>query len=119
MARKGLGGAGHFSTGTKMRISALILSLCSITALSQSAPSNPAAPLAQVSGRITCGDTGQPARFATVQLIAEQPPKDPLIDPAKEPKSADDFQKLLAQTLTAMKKASNLSAITGLDGSFS
>ena len=118
-ARKGLPGAGQESMEALVRISALILFLCSISALAQPAPSTPAAPPAQVSGRVTCGDTGQPARFASVQLIAEQPPKDPLINPASEPKNSDDFQKLLAQTMTAMMKGSNLSAVTGLDGSFS
>jgi 5-hydroxyisourate hydrolase-like protein (transthyretin family) len=101
-----------------MRISALIFSLFSITAFSQSAPSNPAAPPAQVSGHVTCADTGQPARFASVQLIAEQPNKDPIIDPASMGKNPD-FSKAMAQAMTAMMKGSNLSAITGLDGSFS
>jgi hypothetical protein len=101
-----------------MRVSALILSLCSITALSQSAPSTPAGPPAQVSGHVTCADTGQPARFASVQLIAEHPNQDPILDPATLGKNPD-FQKTLARTMTAMMKGSNLSAITGLDGSFS
>jgi hypothetical protein len=103
---------------TVVRISALILFLCSITTLSQPTPSSPTVPPAQVSGRVTCGDTGQPARFASVQLIAEQPNKDPLIDPASMGKNPD-FQKAMAQAMTAMMKGSNLSTITGLDGSFS
>jgi hypothetical protein len=105
-----------------MRISALFLFpclfLCSIPGFAQPAPSAPAAPPAQVSGRVTCGDTGQPARFATVQLIAENPNKDPIVDPASMGKNPD-FQKAMAQAMTAMMKGSNLSAITGLDGSFS
>lgn len=101
-----------------MRISALFLFLSSLSALAQQAPSSPAAPTAQVSGHVTCGDTGQPARFASVQLIAEQPNKDPMIDPASMGKNPD-FQKAMAQAMTAMMKGSNLSTITGLDGSFS
>lgn len=101
-----------------MRISALILLLCPISAFAQPAPSNPAAPAAQVSGHVTCGDTGQPARFATVQLIREHPNDDPLADPATSFNNPD-FKKNLAKAMTAMMKGSNLSAITGLDGSFS
>jgi hypothetical protein len=101
-----------------VRIFVIILALSSISAFAQTVPSNPAAPPAQVSGRVTCGDTGQPARFASVQLIAEQPNKDPLIDPASMGKNPD-FQKAMAQAMTAMMKGSNLSTITGLDGSFS
>ena len=101
-----------------LRLSALILFLSSISAFAQPAPSSPAAPTAQVSGHVTCGDTGQPARFASVQLIAEQPNKDPIIDPASMGKNPD-FEKAMAKAMTAMMKGSNLSAITGLDGSFS
>jgi hypothetical protein len=89
-----------------------------ISGFAQPSPSSSAAPPAQVSGRVVCGDTGQPARFASVQLIAEQPNKDPLIDPAAMGKNPD-FQKAMAQAMTAMMKGSNLSTITGLDGSFS
>jgi hypothetical protein len=53
-----------------------------------------------------------------VQLIAENPNKDPLIDPAAMGKNPD-FQKAMGQAMAAMMKGSNLSAITGLDGSFS
>jgi hypothetical protein len=101
-----------------MRISAPILLLFSISAFAQQTPTSPAAPPAQVSGRVTCGDTGQPARFASVQLIAEQPNKDPLIDPASMGKNPD-IGKAMGQAMAAMMKGSNLSAITGLDGSFS
>jgi hypothetical protein len=109
---------GHNPEEILMRISGLILALISISSLAQQAPSNPATPAAQLSGRVTCGDTGQPARFASVQLIAEQPNKDPIIDPASMGKNPD-FSKVMAQTMTAMLTGSNLSTITGLDGSFS
>ena len=105
-----------------MRISAFFLFPClflsSIPAFAQPATTASTASPAQVSGRVTCGDTGQPARFATVQLIAENPNKDPIVDPASMGKNPD-FQKAMAQAMTAMMKGSNLSAITGLDGSFS
>src|ERR1019366_10612064 len=87
-------------------------------ALSQSAPPTPPAPSAQVSGHVTCADTGQPARFASVQLVAEHPNQDPLFDPASMGKNPD-FQKVMAQAMSAVMKGSNLSTLTGLDGSFS
>ncbi len=118
MPRKGLPSAGHDSLEATLRISALTVLLCSITAFAQPSPSSPPTPPAQVSGRVTCADTGQPARFATVQLIAEHPNEDPLIDPASLGKNPD-FQKTLAKAMTAMMKGSNLSTITGLDGTFS
>jgi len=101
-----------------MRFTALLLLICSVPAFPQSASSNSAGPTAQVSGRVTCGDSGQPARFATVQLIAEKPNKDPFIDPATSFNNPD-FQKNLVKAMSAMMKGSNLSAVTGLDGSFS
>jgi hypothetical protein len=79
-------------------------------------PPPPAA--GQVSGHVFCGDTGQPARFASVQLIAEQPDKAPILDPASLNKNGD-FEITISSAMSAMMKNSNLSAITGLDGSFS
>lgn len=83
-------------------------------------PAPAAQPLSpgQVLGRVICADTGQPGRFAGVQLIAEQPSKTPLIDPealGKDP----NFEKLFATALTAVMKGSNLSTVTTLDGAFS
>jgi hypothetical protein len=72
----------------------------------------------QVSGRVFCADTGQPGRFAGVQLIAEQPSKTPLIDLAAFGKDPN-FEKLFATALTAVMKGSNLSTVTTLDGAFS
>jgi hypothetical protein len=73
---------------------------------------------AQVTGRVFCADTGQPARFAGVQLIADQPAKAPGFDPATLGKGPN-FEKLFASALTSVMKGSNLSTVTGLDGSFS
>ena len=72
----------------------------------------------QVSGRVFCADTGQPGRFAGVQLIAEQPSKTPIIDPASLGKDAN-FEKVFAAAMTTLMKGSNLSIVTSLDGTFS
>jgi hypothetical protein len=72
----------------------------------------------QVTGRVFCADTGQPGRFAGVQLIAEQPSKAPLLDPASLGKDPN-FEKVLASAMSAVMKGSNLSTLTGLDGTFS
>jgi hypothetical protein len=87
--------------------------------LSAQQPSPAAAPvgLGQVTGRVSCADTGQPARFASVQLVGEHPPAAPNFDvsaPGKNP----DFEKTLAKAMAIVMKGSNLSAVTGLDGSF-
>jgi hypothetical protein len=72
----------------------------------------------QVTGRVFCADTGQPARFADVQLISEQPSKSPILDPAALGKDPN-FEKLLATAMAAVMKGSNLSTVTALDGTFS
>jgi hypothetical protein len=86
-------------------------------AAQQPAPVQPPSP-GQVSGRVFCADTGQPGRFAGVQLIAEQPDKTPMIDPATLGKDPN-FEKVLASAMSAVMKGSNLSTLTGIDGSFS
>ena len=72
----------------------------------------------QVTGRVFCSDTGQPGRFAAVQLIADQTSKAPLFDPASLGKDPN-FEKVLATTMSAVMKGSNLSTLTKLDGTFS
>jgi hypothetical protein len=72
----------------------------------------------QVAGRVFCADTGQPGRFAGVQLIAEQLSKEPILDPASLGKDPN-FEKLLAKAMSAAMKGSNLATITTLDGAFS
>lgn len=74
----------------------------------------------QVTGRVFCADTDQPARFATVQLVGEHPSASPVFDPtglSKDP----DFEKSIGKVMAAVLKGGNssLSALTALDGSFS
>jgi len=85
----------------------------------QAAPASPATLTGQVMGHVVCGDTNQPARFATVQLIGEHPPASPIFDTeamAKDP----DFEKSIGKAMAAVMKGgnSNLSAVTALDGAF-
>jgi hypothetical protein len=86
----------------------------------QPAPAVVPPSVGQVSGRVYCGDTDQPARFASVQLIGEHPSAATVFDTealAKDP----DFEKTFAKAMTAVMKGgnSNLSALTALDGAFS
>jgi len=82
-------------------------------------PPAPAAPsvFGQVNGHVICGDTDAPGRFASVQLISEKP--EPMhfsnFDPAKNP----DFTKAMSVVFSTLMKGSNLSALAGIDGSFS
>jgi hypothetical protein len=73
----------------------------------------------QVSGRVYCGDTDQPARFASVQLIGEHPSAAAVFD--TEALAKGDFEKSFAVAMTAVMKGGNssLSALTALDGTFS
>ncbi len=86
-------------------------------AAQQSTPAAPPPVVGQVTGHIFCQDTGLPARFAGVQLLAEKPQQAPLIDPATLGKNPD-FTKVMAQAMAAVMKGSNLSTVTGIDGSF-
>lgn len=102
-----------------MRVLTIILIAFAVTlSAQQPTPATPAVAVGQVTGRVSCADIGQPARFASVQLIGEHPPQAPIFDtsaPGKNP----DFEKSLAKVMAAVMKGSNLSAVTGLDGSFS
>ena len=86
----------------------------------QAAPASQVPQTGQITGHVVCGDTNQPARFATVQLIGEHPAATTVFDSdamAKDP----DFEKTFAKAMTAVMKGgnSNLSAVTALDGGFS
>lgn len=72
----------------------------------------------QVTGRVFCADTGQPGRFAGVLLIAEKPEKLPAVSFSAEGKN-EGFEKAMVKAMTAALKGSNLTTVTGLDGSFS
>jgi hypothetical protein len=78
----------------------------------------PSPALGQVTGRVSCGDTGQPARFASVQLVGEHPDTNPMFEAASLGKNPD-FEKTVAKAMAAVLKGNGLSTVTGLDGSFS
>ena len=111
-----------------MRFSALLFLFASMSIVAQQPAANinsqPAADaqekqyLGRVTGRVFCHDTGEPARFASVQLLAEKPAKQAMPDMSALGKDAD-FGKLMATALSSALKGSNLSAVTGLDGTFS
>ncbi len=84
----------------------------------QPGPPTPVVAVGQVTGRVSCADTGQPARFASVQLIGEHPESSPMLDPATMGKNPD-MEKVIAKAMAAIMKGNGLSAVTGLDGSFS
>ena len=71
----------------------------------------------QVTGQVLCQDNGLPARFATVQLLPEKPQHSPLVDSAKMGGNSD-IAKVMAKAMAAAMKGSNLSTVTGMDGSF-
>jgi hypothetical protein len=101
----------------KHTLSLLLLAALPVSA--QQGSANPPAPaFGQVSGRVICHDTGQPARFAGVQLVSEQSAKAPMFDPSELGKNPD-LSKVMAQAMKAVMKGSNLSAVTSIDGSFS
>ena len=82
-----------------------------------SAPPDKSAAVGQVSGSVICGDTNQPGRFAAVQLIAEKSEgigKSELDVLGKRP----DFAQALSVVLGTLMKGSNLSVLTGIDGTF-
>ena len=101
-----------------MRILSTILVAFAGLLSAQQQLATPPAGLSQVTGRVFCADIDQPARFATVQLIGEHPESNPIFDPAAIGKNPD-FEKTFAKALTAVMKGNNLSAVTGIDGSFS
>ena len=101
-----------------MKLLACVLILFSCGLAAQQAPTTAAAPAAgQVSGRVFCADTGQPARFASVQLVSDHPDANPALDASAMGKNPD-FEKVLAKAMTAMMKGNNVSTVSGLDGSF-
>ena len=104
-----------------MRILAGVL-LALVPSLLAQQPAPAAAPSipGQVSGRVFCGDTDQPARFASVQLVGEHPPAATVFDTEAMAKEADPG-KAFANAMTAVMKggSTSLSALTNLDGAFS
>jgi hypothetical protein len=70
-----------------------------------------------VSGHVTCGDTGHPARFTAVQLIPEKPQQAQTNDWANV-KDEQGLAKVLAKSMNQTRKGTGLSAISSIDGSF-
>jgi len=102
----------------KLSLPSLVLLLPSLLLAQQPPASVPPPNVGQVNGHVTCGDTGQPGRFAAIQLLAEKPSTDPILDPAKLGKNPD-FGKTMAAAMNAVMKGNNLSALSGMDGAFS
>jgi hypothetical protein len=101
----------------KRALCLLLVAVCPLVA--QQTPASPAPPPAgQVTGRVICNDTGQPARFAAVQLVSEESAKAPMFDPSALGKNPD-LGKVMAQAMKVVMKGSNLSAVTALDGTYS
>jgi len=96
---------------------ALVFSCLPATAQEQAAPQTAPSVFTSVSGHVTCGDTGHPARFATVLLIPEKPQPTQTSDWANV-KNEKDMAKLLAKSMSQPLKGTGLSAISSIDGSF-
>jgi hypothetical protein len=75
--------------------------------------------LGSITGHAFCADTGQPARFAGVQLLPDQP-VDPLFSEKdiKEMGKSADFGKVMGAVMSAVMKGGSLTTMTTLDGSF-
>jgi hypothetical protein len=108
-----------------MKILPLLL-LALATAAQAQAPSADSAPPAvgHLTGRVSCRDTGQPGRFASIQLLSAQADTLPPLTPAADLTDADRTKSLAAIT-SALKSAlkgvlggSHLSTLSGLDGTF-
>lgn len=101
----------------KLQIWAFLVVSCPLLA-QESAPSPQIPATGQVTGRVFCGDTDLPGRFAGVQLIAEKPDQLGISDPGVTGKNPD-LAKALQVVMGTFLKGSGLSALTGIDGTFS
>jgi protocatechuate 3,4-dioxygenase beta subunit len=100
------------------RVAVILLSTVATVLAQESGSTSAPKPMGKVTGRVFCQDTGRPARFAEIVLMAERPSKNPLIDPATLGKDRD-VGTIFARAMTAVMKESELTTVTGLDGSFS
>jgi hypothetical protein len=96
---------------------ALVLSCLPAEAQEQAATQTAPSEYNAVSGRVTCGDTGLPARFAAVQLIPEKPQPTQASDWSKM-KDAKDLARLMDKGMAQAQKGTGLTAVTSIDGSF-
>jgi hypothetical protein len=98
--------------------SAALVFLCLSAAAQEPAAPQAAPPVySTVSGHVTCGDTGRPARFAAVQLIPEKPQQAQASDWANA-KNTKDMAKLMDKQMAQMQKGTGLTAVSTIDGSF-
>jgi hypothetical protein len=88
-----------------------------VAAQEQAAPQTAPSPYTTVSGRVICGDTNHPARFAAVLLIPEKPQPTQNSDWANV-KNEKDVAKLVAKNMSQARKGTGLSAVSAIDGSF-
>src|SRR5450755_2494611 len=95
----------------------LAFSCLAAAAQEQAAPQTAPSAHTTVSGRVTCGDTNHPARFAAVLLIPEKPQPTQTSDWANV-KNEKDMAKLLAKNMAQTGKGTGLSAVSTIDGSF-
>lgn len=95
----------------------LAFSCLPAAAQEQAAPQTAPSAYTTVSGRVTCGDTNLPARFAAVLLIPEKPQPTKTSDWANV-KNEKDIAKLLAKNMSETRKGTGLSAVSAIDGSF-
>jgi hypothetical protein len=95
----------------------LVFSCLPVAAQEQAAPQTAPSPYTTVSGRVICGDSDHPARFAAVLLIPERPKPTETADWVHV-KNEKDMAKLLAKQMSETRKGTGLSAISGIDGSF-
>jgi len=82
-----------------------------------SQPSTAQAAPGTVTGRVFCQDTGQPGRFASVQLVSDNAATNRIFDAASIGKKFDP-ERDMAKVIDLAKKGKNLSTVTGLDGAF-
>src|ERR1039458_6807039 len=95
----------------------LVFSCLSVAAQEQTAPQTAPSVYTTVSGRVTCGDTGHPARFAAVQLIPEKTQPNQALD-LTNVKNEKDMANRLAKSMFQTRKSTGLSAVSAIDGSF-
>jgi hypothetical protein len=96
---------------------ALVFSCLPAAAQEQTAPQTAPSVFTTVSGHVSCGDTGLPARFAAVQLIPQKPQPSQTPDWAKV-KDSKDMAKLMEKSMARAQQGTGLSAVSSIDGYF-
>jgi hypothetical protein len=96
---------------------ALVFYCLPAAAQEQTAPQTAPSVFTTVSGHVSCGDTGLPARFAAVQLIPQKPQPSQTPDWAKV-KDSKDMAKLMEKSMARAQQGTGLSAVSSIDGYF-